>query len=347
MAFVEHDGIAQRDGTRVVGVGIEQVEQPARSLAVALIPVDQTLAIDRTGGSGGGQGFPFQRLVLDVRRRGGVSRVHEPRRRLSSRPGSGVNRLVVRLTGAPRLDGQFCRLPPARRKKASPTGVGLAFGDCGRIWRMLGLLGRAGGRDHPHAAHVQRRRPRAGAGRAAGSGGAVALPALSHRAADFDRMADVVAELGAGIAHELQRGSGDGRGCRRHRPEVPTALSSPHFRSDRRNDGRFPSLQTPRYRDGLPGILGLPASVAGSGGGGWLWGGVAWAERPTANAAATKVPAIAASLDILLGLLPSHSVPTPTVVFGPFDSSMCAFASTAFRSRGSPVRCESQATVET
>ena len=50
VAFVEHDRIAQRDRPGVVGVGIEQVEQPARALAVALVPVDETLAIDRNGG---------------------------------------------------------------------------------------------------------------------------------------------------------------------------------------------------------------------------------------------------------------------------------------------------------
>ena len=59
--FIENDGIPECDWTSVVRVGIQQVEQPARPLAVALIPVDETLAIDRNGGDSGRQGFPFQR----------------------------------------------------------------------------------------------------------------------------------------------------------------------------------------------------------------------------------------------------------------------------------------------
>ena len=61
--LVEHDGIAQRDRTRVVGLRIEEVEQLARSLAVAPIPVDETLAIDWDCGSYEDKASPFNALV--------------------------------------------------------------------------------------------------------------------------------------------------------------------------------------------------------------------------------------------------------------------------------------------
>ncbi len=114
--FVEHDRIPQRDGPRVVRVGIEQIEQAARSLTVALIPVDQTLAIDRNRGGDGGQRVPLSTL----------SRVHELRRRI--RP-SGF-----RKRGEP---AGLRQTTPTRRKKASPTGVGLAQGCFGRMLENL------------------------------------------------------------------------------------------------------------------------------------------------------------------------------------------------------------------
>ena len=65
--LVEHDGIAQRDRTRVIGVGIDEIEQLARSGAVALIPVDELRAIDGDDGSGERQGVPFQRGLFILR----------------------------------------------------------------------------------------------------------------------------------------------------------------------------------------------------------------------------------------------------------------------------------------
>ena len=66
VALIKDDGIAQRDRPRVVGVRIDEIEEPARAFAVALIPVDETLR-DRLGGStagsDGGHGFPFHALV--------------------------------------------------------------------------------------------------------------------------------------------------------------------------------------------------------------------------------------------------------------------------------------------
>ena len=44
--LIENDGITEGDGTRVIGLRIEKVEQTARSLAVAPVPVDEALAID-------------------------------------------------------------------------------------------------------------------------------------------------------------------------------------------------------------------------------------------------------------------------------------------------------------
>ncbi len=61
VTFIKDDGIAEGNGTRVVRVRVEEVEQLPRSVAVAPIPVDEACAINGDGESCGGQGFPFQR----------------------------------------------------------------------------------------------------------------------------------------------------------------------------------------------------------------------------------------------------------------------------------------------
>ena len=72
-------------------------------------------------------------------------------------------------------------------------------------------------------------------------------------------------------------------------PAVPTALSCPHLRSERRKRlGRSPAFRQPGHRHALGRILRLLHRRLALG----AAGGVAWAERPTANAAATKLPAI-------------------------------------------------------
>ncbi len=73
VALIEDDGIAQRDRPREVGRRIDEIEEAARAFPIALIPVDEQLAIDSgwvlDGRGNGGHCFPFHALVLPELRR--------------------------------------------------------------------------------------------------------------------------------------------------------------------------------------------------------------------------------------------------------------------------------------
>ena len=139
VALVEHDGVAERDRTGVVRVGIQEVEQPARSLAVALIPVDEPLAIDRNGGDSRGHGFPFQRA----------------RAFMSFDAGTGLIGFRPQVAGRRRQTTSRAAYPHQQRK-ASPTDVGLASA----CWGVCLLTTASRSRNHLHVADVQRRRAR-------------------------------------------------------------------------------------------------------------------------------------------------------------------------------------------
>ena len=163
---------------------------------------------------------------------------------------------------------------------------------------------------------------------------------FADRAADFDRMPDVVARASrsdwlTSFSELALMGGAAGVTA----PDVPTALSFP---TSDPTEGSCPFLPQPSdtplpsrsLRHPWP-----PASAEGvRGGAGWVCGGVDWAERPTANTVATKVPAIARFI----------GYPPWTVVLG---LRISCVACASVRSRvdvvphpSSPQKCRSRAT---